>query len=126
MKKIFLIVLSVLIIAGLSGVLWSQYTQKQKVEARASIDSAFSLMDVTKDYFDQLKNCLDAKERLDADSPFQQAIGLLTQSETAFKDGEYSKAINLAHESGKLIAEFRTQFDNVVLPRKTANLCKLN
>ncbi|MDD2766631.1 MAG: hypothetical protein PHH40_02580 [Candidatus Moranbacteria bacterium] len=125
MKKIFIIIFSVLIVFSVFGFLWSQYIQKQKTEARANIDATFNLIDVTKDYLDEFKSCLDVSTyaKLNDGRQFMQANDIYDQSEKAFKDGEYSKAINLAHESANLTTEFRNQFDTVVIPRKTANLC---
>lgn len=96
------------------------------MEARATVDITFNLLDVTKDYFDQYKGCLDAgaSAKLNDGRQFMLARDMYDQSEKAFTDGEYSKAISLARESANLIAEFRGQFDNIAIPRKTANLCK--
>ena len=103
----------------------SQNTQTLKTEARATVDATFNVLDVTKDYFDQFAGCLDAKAnaKLNDGRQFMLARDIYDQSEKAFNDGEYSKAISLASESANLIAEYRRQFDNVVIPRKTANLC---
>lgn len=126
MKKIFLITLSILVILGMSAVLWNQYFQKQKMEARATVDITSNLLDVTKDYFDQYKGCLDesSNAKLNDGRQFILARDMYDQSEKAFTDREYSKAISLARESANLIAEFRGQFDNIAIPKKTANLCK--
>lgn len=125
MKKYLLYTLGIVIFAGVIGVLNYLYVQKQKTEARASIDTAFNLMDVTKDYFDQFKSCLDANAntKLNDGRQFQLAGEMYDQSEKAFNAGEYSKAIDMSRESTKLTVDFRNQFDNVVIPMKTANLC---
>ncbi len=125
MKKIFLGLILLIITISIIIFLVYQNTQKQKAEARVAIDTTFGLADVTKDYTDQLRSCLDASAnaKLSDGRQFELAMEIYDQSEKAFNDEEYSKAISLARESFNLITEFRSQFDAVVLPRKTANLC---
>ena len=53
MKKIIFVSILLIVIFSVSGFFWFQNNvEKQKTEARLTIDATFNLLDVTKDYFD--------------------------------------------------------------------------